>query len=81
MWHELKTWPDEFEMTKSGTKTFEVRKNDRDFSIGDYLVLREYSPDFEEYSGRSVTRYVQHILYGPKFGLPDDLVVMAVVPV
>lgn len=42
--HELKTWPDYFEAVTRGAKTFEVRVNDRDFELGDFLVLREWDP-------------------------------------
>jgi len=38
--HFLKTWAEYFEAVKSGNKTFEVRVNDRDFKVGDILVLR-----------------------------------------
>lgn len=42
--HELKTLPVYFDAVLRGDKTFEVRKNDRDFQTGDVLVLREYDP-------------------------------------
>jgi hypothetical protein len=42
--HELKIWPVYFDAIERGDKTFDVRKNDRDFQTGDTLVLREYEP-------------------------------------
>lgn len=42
--HELKTLPVYFDAVARGDKTFEVRKNDRDFQTGDTLVLREFDP-------------------------------------
>lgn len=42
--HELKTWPQYFHAIKEGIKTFEVRKADRDFNVGDILLLREFIP-------------------------------------
>jgi len=44
MHHTLKIWPRYFDRVISGEKTFEVRKNDRDFQNGDTIRLREYDP-------------------------------------
>ena len=43
--HDLKTLPVYFDAVLRGDKTFEVRKNDRDFQTGDTLVLKEWDPD------------------------------------
>ena len=40
--HDLKIWPEYFEKIKTGLKTFELRKDDRDFRVGDELILREF---------------------------------------
>ena len=45
MKHELKIWPQYYQAVKDGTKTFEVRKNDRGFQKGDIVELREYDPE------------------------------------
>jgi len=74
--HHLKTWPESFVPLKIGTKTFEVRENDRDFQVGDVLVLREWDPDTQMLTGRVEMRRVLFILQG-KFGLPDDVCVMS----
>jgi len=44
MVHDLKTWPLYFAAVSSGKKTFEIRKNDRDFKVGDILILKEFIP-------------------------------------
>ena len=44
MIHQLKIEPDYFKKIVEGVKTFEVRKNDRDFHVGDYLGLNEITP-------------------------------------
>lgn len=44
-YHKLKTWPEFFDAVKSGEKTFEVRKNDRHFQVGDWLCLMKFDPD------------------------------------
>lgn len=45
MHHELKTWPRYFDAVKRGDKSFEVRRDDRGYAVGDTLVLREFEPD------------------------------------
>lgn len=44
MRHELKTWPEYYGPISTGEKPFEIRVNDRDFEVGDILVLREFKP-------------------------------------
>ncbi|MEG0622039.1 MAG: DUF3850 domain-containing protein [Hafnia sp.] len=51
--HELKILPEYFESVISGKKKAELRRNDRYFSAGDKLLLKEWSLE-HEYSGRSV---------------------------
>lgn len=42
--HVLKCWPQFMPRIASGQKTFEIRKNDRDYQVGDRLRLYEYDP-------------------------------------
>lgn len=42
--HDLKCWPQYFWSVVRGEKPFEIRKNDRNFKVGDYLGLQEYDP-------------------------------------
>lgn len=44
MIHELKTWPEFFDAVKRGEKTFEVRRDDRGFQVGDTLRLVRWQP-------------------------------------
>lgn len=60
MIHALKTLPEYFEAVRKGDKTFEMRKDDRDFRVGDYLALNEW--DGEKYTGRSQLVKVRYIL-------------------
>lgn len=60
--HDLKTWPEFFDQIVVGEKTFELRKDDRPFAVGDELLLREYDPATKQYSGREVFRRITHIL-------------------
>lgn len=45
--HELKIWPQYYCRVADGTKTFEVRVNDRGFQPGDLVTLREWDPHGE----------------------------------
>lgn len=75
--HELKIWPEFFRALESGAKTFEARKDDRGFLEGDWLLLQEWDPGREKYTGRSIAGKVTYILRGPGFGISEGHVVMA----
>ena len=76
--HELKTWKEYFEEVFMGRKTFEVRKNDRNFQKGDILILKEWDNEKQEYTGRQMARAVSYILTGGQFGVEAGFVVMAI---
>jgi hypothetical protein len=44
MRHELKTWPGGFDAISRQLKSHEIRPADRDFRVGDELLLREWVP-------------------------------------
>lgn len=58
--HELKTSPANFDAVRKGRKTFELRRDDRDFQVRDWLLLREWEDGV--YTGRSCIVCVVHIL-------------------
>jgi hypothetical protein len=81
--HELRTWPGPFECLLDGTKRHEVRKNDRDFHVGDVLRLREWDPnreghDSEKYTGRELWARVSYLTEPGTWGIPADVCVMSV---
>jgi len=80
MIHGLKCWPEPFEEIWQGRKRCEIRRRDelRQYAVGHTLWLREWSPATEVYLGRNMYAKVCHIVHGPDWGLPDDLVVMSV---
>lgn len=41
--HDLKLHESWFDDVASGRKNFEIRKNDRDYKVGDTLILREWN--------------------------------------
>lgn len=91
--HALKTWPEAFEAVQSGAKTWEFRRDDRGFMVGDTLRLEWWDPT----SGNSgnpvgyscgaapgfcrvhIECTVTYILHGSRFGIPEGYCVMSIV--
>ena len=73
--HELKIIPEYFEAVVSGKKNFEIRKNDRNFHVGDKVVLKEWNG--AEYTGNQVERYISYILFDWQAGLKDGYCIIA----
>lgn len=78
--HDLKTWCEPFSRVRSGAKVHEIRKNDRQYMIGDTLLLREWDHTTSAYTGEVERRIVTWISYGGAWGLPEDLCVMSIAP-
>lgn len=79
--HELKTWPEPFQAILEGKKKFEYRLNDRDYQVGDELILKEFrpnekNPNASRYTGRVLRAVVTYILKDA-FGVPNGFVVMS----
>ena len=54
MIHKLKTLPAFYADVECGVKTFDIRKNDRNFRVGDALILEEYDIVAKKFSGNSL---------------------------
>lgn len=67
--HALKTWPFFFAAVVSGEKPFEVRRDDREFQVGESLRLEEWDPKDQQYTGRFVERRITYKISGPAFGI------------
>lgn len=82
--HTLKCWPGPFQAVWDQLKTYEVRKNDRSFQVGDRLDLREWQPEdplklsIENYSGRRILVEVTYMTPGGTWGLPADVCVLGI---
>lgn len=72
--HKLKLAKMFFEDVRLGRKSFELRKNDRDYQIGDILELREM--DNGELTGRAIEKEITYILEGFA-GLKEDYCILA----
>ena len=69
--HRLKILPEYFEAVSRGDKKFELRKDDRNYQVGDHVWLCEW--DGNEYTGRCMTIIqIKFILRNcPEYGLKD----------
>lgn len=68
--HELKIQPQYMEAVLTGRKTFELRKNDRDFQVGDTFILREWENG--AYTGRHFIQAISYVLKDcSEYGLDD----------
>ena len=74
MIHELKIQSEYFVAVNNKTKTFEIRKNDRDFKVGDKILLREID-SCGRYTGRSAWRKITYIT---DYAQQENYVVMAI---
>lgn len=63
--HELKILPEYFVAVANGTKTFEVRKDDRPFEVGDILCLHEINCGV--LTGRTIKAEVTYVLRHPDY--------------
>src|SRR5574343_2051457 len=86
--HDLKTDPEVFKAVQDGRKTYEIRKNDRGFAVGDLLLLRETEHSGAAmaggaplvYTGRRELRAVTHMLTGPIYGLAAGWSILSLGP-
>ena len=83
--HTLKVWPEFFDAIHEGVKTWEFRRDDRGFRVGDVLVLRCWSPSTGymrisdtagDYKAQRVT--VTYILHGGRLGVPEGFCIMSI---
>lgn len=63
--HNLKIMPCYFKDIANETKTFEVRKNDRFYKLGDILKLEEF--DQHGYTGRYVSAEITYLFDNPDY--------------
>ncbi|MDT9683339.1 DUF3850 domain-containing protein [Streptomyces sp. TRM76323] len=89
--HELKLDSKFWNDVRSGIKTFEIRKNDRKFKVGDVIALTMYSGTFSSYASPTVNGhdYVSQseaptmfydITYITDYEQKEGYVVMSIIP-
>lgn len=73
--HYLKTETKHYQDVEKGIKTFELRKNDRNFAIGDMVYLRETVNG--EYTGRELSpAEIVYIFHGGVYGLDPEYCIL-----
>jgi Domain of unknown function (DUF3850) len=59
--HQVKSWSHLFDAIVSGAKAYDLRKNDRNYQIGDELVLARYDNIAGRFTGDVCKRTVSYI--------------------
>jgi hypothetical protein len=60
--HELKIHPQHYRAVLLGLKKVDIRLNDRNYQVGDLLILNEFDPKTEKYTSFQVKRKVDYII-------------------
>ena len=76
--HELKILPKYYKKVLTGEKRFELRKDDRDFKVGDIIKLCEY--DGKGLTGRDTLYDVIYKLDGGEYGLEEGYCILSIKP-
>lgn len=71
--HELKIRPEYFGPVFEGIKTFEIRKDDRGYQVGDLVLLKEFND--EAFTGKAV---VKEITYATAYNQVSGYKVLAI---
>lgn len=71
MTHSVKIEPRFYRMVINGLKPYEVRFNDRDYRVGDYLALNEWDAEKEEYTHKTALFEIVSVLNSEDF--PDGI--------
>jgi|APSaa5957512622_1039677.scaffolds.fasta_scaffold89089_3 hypothetical protein len=57
-----KVWPEYFQMILNGSKNVDLRLADFDIKQGDTLILEEYEPETQTYTGRRIVKKAKSII-------------------
>lgn len=89
--HTLKVWPEFYDAIESGVKTWEFRRDDRGFRVGDVLVLEWWQPahdslldkpiGYECVDGpirKKLRVEVTYILHCGRLGVPEGFCIMSI---
>lgn len=76
MRHKIKCFQDRFIPIKMGKCKVDIRFNDRNYKIGDILILQEGYPSINEfiYTGNTITAEITH---SSTYGVKDGFVALS----
>lgn len=82
--HKLKCWTPYYDAILAGDKKFDVRRDDRGFETGDYVLLEKYDPehrcyvvDPEDGIPYAIEKQIKYTLRGGQFGIEPGYVVLS----
>lgn len=80
--HILKTLAPYFDAVADGSKTFELRKNDRGFKVGDTLILQRWVEPgpLQDIDAGVIRRTVSYVLKGGQYGLDREFCILGLQP-
>ncbi len=76
--HHLKCDPAPYVQVAQGLKTYEIRKFDRDYVVGDYLVLAEFDRQTRQYSGQKVRAKIVAMTPPGNYDMPENIGVLGI---
>ena len=83
--YDVKSWPQFFQPMIDGVKKHDMRnKRDREYKVGDIMLLREFDPFGGGYTGRSARFRITYITSNDtpcalsSVGLGDDMAILSV---
>ena len=84
--HEIKSWPEFFRAIEDQDKTADLRRSDRDFQVGDYVLFREFDPHEAKHhdpdrgdTGASCLVKITHITEpADNVGVPGGFVMLSI---
>jgi len=75
----LKIWPSHFLAVESERMKCQWRRDDEHrFEIGDVIILEEWDPSTNGYTGKELKVEVTHVLRAPQFQIPENHAVLSI---
>lgn len=72
MRHEMKSWPEKFKKILANQHMQEIRIKDREYEVGDEILMREFTRD-NHYTGQEVLVDVVEVHDGKDFPWPPPV--------